>query len=452
MSPIAHRANSVEVPAKLAPLVPGRPLSGSLQDLKRDPIGLFTRAALLGDVVRMEFPYVSLHLFAHPDHVRRVLVEQHRAYGKQTNGHRVLKLFLGEGMLVAEGEAWRKKRRLAQPAFHHQEVGRFSTIMSGAAQEMIARWNGGGVIDADAEMMAISLKIVGLALLSTDLSDRTEEVSDALTTVLGQLGERTTFLFPDMFFPAEDQATFDRALAELDSVVEMIIEQRKNAKNPPRDLLTLLMSAQDEETGERLDTRGLRDEVMTLILAGHETTANALTWSLHLLSRDPEAQAKLFAEVTEVLGGEAPSLAHLPRLTYTSAVISEAMRLFPPGWMLTRSVTTDDEVGGFTIPAGSYVLLSSFITHRDARFWPEPERFVPERFIGESTAPRYAYFPFGGGPRQCIGAGFALMEAAIVLASIAQKFELAPADETVTLWPTISLRPKNGLRVELVPR
>lgn len=433
----------------LAPCVPGRPLTGSTLDLKRDPLGLFQRAAELGDVARMQFPLVTLHLLSNPEHVKRVLVQQHRNYNKQTNGHRVLRLFLGEGMLMSEGEAWRKRRRIAQPAFHHQELARFALVMQQSADELLARLSDGEIVDIDAEMMAISLKIVGLALLNTDLSDRSQVVSTALTTVLDQMMDRVTFLFDDWLYPPEDLARFNEALSRLDSLVDDIIVQHRRKPPAERDLLSMLISARDDETGEGLDARGLRDEVMTMIMAGHETTANALTWSVHLLSINEKPAQKLRAELKKVLGGRKPTLDDLPRLTYTRSVIDEAMRLYPPAWVIGRSVIEEDEIDGFVIPAGSNVVMSPWIIHRDPRFWPDPLKFKPERFAAGTEAPRHAYFPFGAGPRLCIGAGFAMIEATLVLASLAQHYRFEPVDAEVTPWPTVSLRPRGGLRVKL---
>ncbi len=435
-----------------APALPGVPILGNLLQVQRSLLGTFESAAKLGDVVQVNFLNIHTHLVVHPDAIKRVFVDHHKNYGKRTRGYQLLRQVLGNGLVTSEGDFWRRQRRIAQPAFHHQQINTFLVPMVEATQRMLDRWQSLGAqpIAVDADFMALTLEIVGRALLSVDLSDESGEVGQAVATLMRAFTYRVVRpLLPPLWVPTPKNLEFQRSKKAMDDVVYRVIGERRGGQKPPKpDLLSMFMDVADEETGERMTDLQLRDEVFTMITAGHETTANALNWTLHLLDRNPKQWELLGAEVDRVLGGRAPTLEDLPQLVYVDAVIKESMRLYPPVWVVARSLEEDDVIGGFTIPGGTWVFLSPWVTHRDPRFWREPELFDPQRFLsGElEQQPKYAYFPFAGGPRVCIGNGFALMEAKVILAMVAQRYRMRSAPgHQVELEQTLTLRPKNGL-------
>ncbi len=449
--------------SSLVPLPPGiasrHPL-GQLPRIAEDPLAFFLEAAAdYGDVVRFRAGPMRAHLLAHPDGVRHVLQENHKAYDKKTRGFDKLRLILGNGLLTSEGDFWLRQRRIAQPAFHKERIAAFGEKMTAAAVDTTARWRklaeSGATLDVAREMMRLTLRIVGETMLSSDVTGDADAVGDALTFVVEDTNHRITELFDvPLGVPTRRNRRFRAALRTLDEVVlRRIVERRKMspAARPP-DLLTMLMEAKDGESGEHMSDAQLRDEVMTIFLAGHETTANALTWSLYCLSKHPTWDRAVRAEVREALGDGAPTLADLPRLKITRMVLSETMRLYPPAWLMARGVTEDDIVGGYRIAKGSIVFLSPWVTHRHPGVWSNPEGFDPERFTTENEAsrPRLAYFPFGGGPRLCIGQNFALLEAQLVLAALMQgpHVELPPGAD-VRPEPLVTLRPHGGLKMKL---
>lgn len=443
----------------IPPTLDGWPILGSLPDVRRDMLGLFERAARVGDVVRLKFPGRVGHLMVHPDQIKQVLVDDHRKFGKQTRGYEMLRIALGQGLVTSEGDFWRRQRRIAQPAFHHQRISAFADIMVDAVGQMLDGWQAkgpGAVIDVDAEMMAVTLRIVGLALMGVDLCDDTDAVGASVTSVLEETVHRITHpLSPPLWMPTPRNRRLKTALATMHHMIGELITQRRSNPEGHSDLLGMLMEARDEETGEGMTDEQLRDELMTMVSAGHETTANALTWTFDLLSRAPTAEIKLAAEVAEVLADGPPSLANLPRLEYTEATVKESMRLRPPVWMIARSVQAPVTVSGYELPVGTMVFLATWVTHRDPRFWQHPLEFRPERFMsGELEGqPKYAYFPFSGGPRVCIGNAFAMMEAKILLSAIVKRFKLvAVSGHPAEPEPTITLRPKNGLKMRLQAR
>jgi cytochrome P450 len=446
---------------RLAPAVPGDWFIGPIRAVRADPLTTMLRwRQSLGDVVRLHFGGISAHVVFHPDAVRHVLQENARNYNKQTPGFDKIRDFLGNGLLTSEGAFWLRQRRIIQPAFHRHRLEAFAAVMARAADETAERWTPlaaeGASVDVNAEMMRLTLRIVGETLLSTDVASDATAVGAALAVVLEEARDRITRSFelpPAVPTPANRRLA--AAMHTLDGVVERMIHERRRATTPAPDLLTLLIESRDDETGERMSDRQLRDEVMTIFLAGHETTANALTWTFYLLSKHPAAERALHAELRRVLAGRAPTHADLPQLPYTRAVVSESMRLFPPVWMLGRAAIDDDEVLGYHVPAGGLVFTCAFATHRHPDFWANPEGFDPERFAHDaaSARPAYAYFPFGGGPRQCIGNNFALVETQLVLATLAQRFrlDLVPGQH-VEPKPQITLRPRDGVRVTLRPQ
>jgi cytochrome P450 len=427
---------------------------------RRDPVGFLARLARqYGDVSQFRVGPVKMFLLNHPDYVRDVLITHHEKFHKGRALQRSKRL-LGEGLLTSEGAHHRRQRRLAQPAFHRHRINAYAEVMIEYAERTSARWGAGQTLDVADEMMRLTLAIVGKTLFDADVESEADEVGGALTEVMelfGYLLLPYAELLDKLPLPATRR--FRRARARLDAVIYRIIEERRRAAADRGDLLSMLLLAVDEE-GDRtgMTDEQLRDEVMTIFLAGHETTANALTWTFYLLAQNPEAEAKLHAEVDLILDGgrRRPAPEDLPDLRYTEMVVAEAMRLYPPAWAVGRMAIEEHEVGGYLIPRGATALMSQYVMHRDARFFPDPERFDPERFTPEAkeSRPQYSYFPFGGGVRRCIGEGFAWTEATLLLASIARRWRmrLVPG-RRVELKPRITLRPgANGVVMRLESR
>ena len=435
-----------------APGPRGQFLLGNLPRARRNPIAFFMDSFRdYGEVVRFRFGPVVGHLVSSPEGVSHVLVENNKNYGKQTRGYRNLRYVLGNGLLTSEGETWKRQRRIAQPAFHRQRIAGFAATMVRAADDATARLESrrGEDLDLHHEMMRLTLRIVGETLLAYDPTDAADEVGAALGFLLRLANERTRRVFDlPPVVPTRENRRFRRALTTLDTVVVRMIAERRKSTTDRGDLLSMLIGARDAETGESMDDRQLRDEAMTILLAGHETTANALTFTWLLLSRYPAALRELRAELAQVLGGRNPTADDLPKLTQTRRILQEAMRLYPPAWIIGRSAKGPDQIGGYEIPARSIVFVSPYVVHRHPELWSDPEGFDPQRFAREP--PRGAYLPFGAGPRMCIGNGFASMEAELVLATMAQRvrFELVPGGE-VELDPSITLRPRHGVSMTL---
>lgn len=457
----SHAANSRELehqrpgprfgPRRKAP-GPLNPLSGlrflRLETSLRYLCDTFER---YGDVVRYRLGPFPVFLIAHPDGIKHVLQENHTNYVKSQD-YALLKQLLGEGLVTSEGALWLRQRRLIQPIFHRQRVAEFGSVMSEATLEMLDGWEAPAseerAFDVAAEMARLALRIVGRVLLSVDLSDEADEIGAALKAANERFGHFDLgMLLP--WLPTRRNRIAHEASSKLRRLVDEIVAERRRENRDRGDLLSMLLAARDEN-GEAMDDRQLRDEVLTLILAGHETTAMALSWTWYLLSQHPEVERKLEAELREVLGGRPPTVADLKNLTYTGMVIDESMRLYPPVWAIGRSPIENDEIGGYPIPKRSMMVLSQYVTHRHPAFWENPERFDPERFSPENAQgrPRYAYFPFAGGPRQCVGNMFALTEANLVLATVAQRYRmrLVP-NHPVELQPLVTLRPRYGIRM-----
>jgi cytochrome P450 len=439
-----------------APHYPGLPLLGSLLEARKNPLEMFERASKLGDLVELSFPQQRAFLVNHPDHVDRVLHGNIKAYAKQTRGYAALRRILGTGLLTSEGSFWLRQRRLAQPAFHRERIAAFGASMVRATQEMIAAWQpwleSGQSFDLHNEMMKLTLKVVGQTLLSADVTGASAEIGDALTRLLRVISRTTTQIFelPD-WVPTADHRELHSARAALDAVVHRIIADRR-ARGAGDDLLGLFMSTQDADTGESMTDEQLRDEVMTMLLAGHETTANALTWGLWLLAKAPEVEQKLRVELAHALEGRVASTAIIPSLKYTLGVVNESLRLYPPAWILARRAVEDDTLGSVQIPNQALIFISPWLIHRRADFWPQPEAFSPERWLGsDGHAPvsnKNAWLPFSTGQRKCIGDTFALLEMQLVLATVLQRVRITiEADREVVPEPVFTLRPRNGLWV-----
>lgn len=440
------------------PLAPGaHPLFGHARDLDRDgPRFLLSLAQRYGDVVRFRLGPLTPYLVTHPSDVQRVLQEHSAQYTKRAPSYLLVRRLAGNGLLTNNGESWLRQRRLAQPAFHRQRIAAMSQAMSDAAQALARQWEAiadGRQVDVAEAMMELTLQVVGMALFGTDLHDEVATVGRAFTVLNAQLAERvhTLNLLPAILPTRRDQR-YRAAMRELNAVVYRVIERRRAHPSDDGTLLSILMDAADAETGARMDDRQLRDEVVTMLIAGHETTAVALSWALKLLAEHPEQRSRLQAEVDAVLAGRAPTFADVMKLTYTTQVIEEALRLYPPIWVLSRRAEADDVLGGYRVPRGTMVVISPYVTHRHPAFWPNPEVFDPERFSSEASSgrPRFAHLPFIGGPRQCIGASFAITEATIVLATLVQRFTLdLDPGQTVAMEGLVSLRPDGGLPMRL---
>jgi cytochrome P450 len=439
-----------------APGIGGLALFRLMPEFKRNTLRTFVdlwRAH--GDLVCFRGLWTSFMLID-PQHAEYVLQTNSRNYRKGKN-FREVKRATGNGLFVSEGDVWLRQRRLAQPAFHQQRIASFARIMTDSAEAMLERWqplaDRGETIEVGAEMLRLTLGIVGKALFSRDLSDEADTVSRSFEVVRKHTTNRvmSVIKFPANF-PTPQNLRFRQAINNTDRIVYDLIDERRRGEGNPDDLLSLLMAARDEETGEGLSDEELRDQSITIIGAGYETTTQALAWTWYLLAKHPEIENRLRAEISDVLGGRTPTFEDLPRLKYTLMVFQEAMRLYPPAWAITRAAIEEDEIGGYRIPADSEILLLPYITHRLPKYWEHPEEFYPEHFLAESVAarPRFAYFPFGGGPRRCIGNSFALMEAQLIIASVAQKYRLQLADEReVEPEPSVTLRPRGGVRMTL---
>lgn len=413
-----------------------------------------------GDVSRFRVGPQEFYFLNHPDYVKDVLVTHNEKFRKGRALERSKRL-LGEGLLTSEGEHWRRQRRLAQPAFHRQRINAYGAIMVERAARMSEGWSDGERLDASEEMMRLTLSIVGKTLFDADVEGDASEVGGALTEIMNLFGY-LMLPFAEVLerFPILPPVRrFMRARARLDAIVYRIIEERRRSGEDRGDLLSMLLLAEDEE-GDRkgMSNEQVRDEALTLFLAGHETTANLLAWTWYLLARHAEVERRLHAELDEVLeGGRLPTVEDLPRLVYTEMIVAEAMRLYPPAWAVGRRAIEDHAVGGYSIPKGALLLVSQYVMHRDARFYPEPERFDPERWTQAARAsrPQFAYFPFGGGPRRCIGEAFAWMEAALIVAALARRWRMRLAgspQEEIETQPRITLRPRGGVSVILERR
>ena len=455
----ASRTSSPSSP-RLATGPRGLPLLGVALEIRRDPLGTLARTAEYGPVAAFPFGPMRAYLVSHPDGLKHVLQDNARNYTKELFGYDLLRRIVGDGLLTSDGETWLKQRRLAQPAFHRARISAMAERMVRATEELAGQWadtqRTGGVRLLVEDMMALTLRIVGEALLGSDVREETRLVGEAFTVLSHQTTERfrAFHLLPPVLPTAYDRA-FRQANASLRSVVTRLIEQRRQHGEDRGDLLSMFMLARDEETGERMDDAHLRDELLTMLLAGHETTANTLSWVWGMLHQHPDVERALHAELDAVLGGRSPTVEDVPRLVYTRRVLEETLRLYPPAYSLSRKALADDTVCGYQVRGGAVVYFSPYVTHRLSEFWPDPERFDPDRFTPEQVAarPRYAYFPFLGGPRQCIGNTFAMMESTLVLATLAQRHRPRLVEgSTLVPEPLITLRPRGEMPVHILAR
>jgi cytochrome P450 len=409
-----------------------------------------------GDISHFRFSGLDTFLLNHPDYIKEVLVTNNQNFTKGVALQRAKRL-LGEGLLTSEGEFHRRQRRLAQPAFHRQRVALYGEVMTEYAGRTSARWRDGETLDIADEMMRLTLAIVGKTLFDADVESEAGEIGEAMNAVMDLFNALTIPFFELLEkLPTPQMRRFKQARARLDRIMYRMIDERRRSGQDRGDLLSMLLLADDEEgaSGGMSDTQ-VRDEALTIFLAGHETTANALTWTWYLLSQNPEAEARFHEELQTVLGTRAPTPEDFPRLRYTEMILAESMRLFPPAWAIGRRSIESCSIGGFNIPPRSLILMSQYVMQRDARYFPEPERFDPNRWLPENrdARPQFSYFPFGGGPRRCIGEGFAWLEGVLLLATLGQKWHmrLLP-NHPVALRPVITLRPKHGMRMIVTKR
>jgi cytochrome P450 len=454
---IRIRRTTISPQHKTAPGPRGHLLLGSARDIQRDPLRFgLAMTEQYGDVVQIRFFIWPAYLVNHPDGIKHVLQENQQNYNKDFFPYKIFKPLLGKGLVTNDGKSWLHQRRLMQPAFHRKRLDAFGSLMTDATVTMLDQWQDLATreqpLDIAAEMVPLTLRIVGQTFFHIDLSDETHIVGQAVTTVNKLHSDYMYAPFPPLHIPTPRNRRLQASYRALDQVVRGIITNRRSHNTDTGDLLSMLLLARDEETGQGMDDQQVRDEVITLLIAGYETVSTALTWTWYLLSQYPDVERQLHAELDTVLGGHLPMVEHLPRLSYTRMVLEEALRLYPPAWIFGRKAIAEDEIGGYFIPANSIIVLSPYMTHRHPAFWANPEVFEPERFTPERSAgrPHYAYFPFGGGPRVCIGNNFALMEMQLILATVAQRYtlRLVPG-HTVEPEALLSLHPRYGLPMTL---
>jgi cytochrome P450 len=429
-------------------------LIGNIPLASHEPLATFSAwAREFGDIFHYRALWINVFFLNHPDLIESVLVRNYQNFVKD-HVVRKSRWFFGDGLLTNEGESWLRQRRLSQPAFHRDRIVSYAKIMTDYTQQALADWRDGETRDVHQEMMQLTLRIVVRVLFGVE-AEEIGKISAAMN-VLMRNSSGVRLLLPPVarYLPTPAMIEFRRAVRQLDEIVYRIVARRRAGERDSGDLLSMLMQARDED-GSQMSDRQLRDEVMTFLLAGHETTALALSWTWHLLGQNAEAEQKLHEELDRVLRLRAPEFSDLPKLPYAEFVIKESMRLYPPAWSVARTVVSEFELRGYRIPAGANVVMSQWVMHRDPRYFVDAEKFDPDRWLPERSQklPRFAYFPFGGGPRQCIGASFAMMEATLLLASIAQRFRFsAVPGHPVVPVPSFTLRPKHGIRMKLVTR
>lgn len=446
---------------------PGHWLLGCLPEFRRDILGfLLDCAKKYGDVVRLPYGIVgslikrqrgaAAYLLNNPDDIKHVLVTNQGNYERLwvPAARRVF----GQGLLTSEDPLHLKQRRMMQPFFHHQRIMAYAEVMTEKTEQLLEGWQDGTTVDVAQEMMRLTLAIVCKTLFDMDLTEEVKDLAEAITVgqhhITLQYRSLVALFTPD-FVPTHRNRLFRKAGQRLNHTIYDMIHTRRNSGEQSNDLLSILLNARDEE-GQAMSDQQVRDEAMTLFLAGHDTTANALAWTWYLLSQHPEVESRLLAELKEVLGGRAPSFSDLPKLVYTRMVFDEAMRLYPPVYILVRSALHDDLLpSGAAIPAGTDIFMCQYVVHRNPRYFPDPDRFDPERFnpAVKQERPDYAYFPFGGGSRMCIGEPFARMEGVLLIAVIAQRYKMTLlSGQTIVPEPLVTLRPKNGVLMRLNKR
>jgi cytochrome P450 len=429
---------------------------GVMPEFNRDSLAFIERCRDFGDIVRMRFLYLTAHFLYHPDHIEYVLSTNAKNFVKARSLRSpFFQRLVGNGLLTSEGEEWKRQRRLAQPAFHRQRINAYGEVMVEYAERLVRNWKTNELRDIHRDMMRLTLEIVVKTLFNADVSGDADRVGFVLSELVKPFAAQATlkWIF-DNRLPTPAHRRFNSAAREIDDIVYRIISERRNSGSDEGDLLSMLLAAQDED-GSQMSDRQLRDEVMTLFLAGHETTALTLSWTWYLLAQNPGVEQKFHAELADVLGNRPPTVADMPRLKYTEQIAKESMRLYPPAYGVGREVIDGFQLGDYYVPAKSQVFMFQWAVQRDPRFFSEPNQFLPERWTEEFTSslPKYAYFPFGGGPRACIGNYFAMMEVVLLLATIGRKWSFGLSSlHPVGILPSMSLRPADEISLVLTKR
>jgi cytochrome P450 len=450
-------ATAAKISSALPPGPKGHLLLGNLPEISRDWLDFYNRSMdQYGDVVYVRLAHVPIYLLTHPRDIETVLATNAANFTKSSD-YRALARVLGRGLLTSEGEFWKRERGLIQPAFHRQNILSYARIMTAAARRMLDSWPDGAERNVHDDLMRVTLEIVAQCLYGAEVSGSAERVGKAMEVVMDRF---LTNASQAMLFPFDIPVVLAwreyRAINELNSIIGKIIRERRSSNQPREDLLDMLLRARDAD-GKPMSDAQLRDEVMTLFLAGHETTAIALSWACYLIAGNPGVEARLAEELHSVLAGGVPTPDDLPQLRYTEMVVKESMRLYPAVWGVGRKAINECTIGGYRVQAGTNIFILQWRTQRDPRFFPDPESFDPERWrddpIRSGKIPRFAYFPFGGGPRVCVGASFAMMEAVLLLAMIQQRYHLAlTPDHPVEAFASVTLRPKHGIRATATRR
>jgi cytochrome P450 len=429
-----------------------------LRNIRGDLLGILVDGFKeYGDLYMFEIKGQPLqYMMAHPDHIQEVTVKQADKFIKSpdySDRRKGIARFLGSGLLTSDGEFWKRQRKLVAPALHARRIEAYAQTMVDSTLKMLDGWQGRAEVDVDEDMMKTTLAIVARSLFNVDISGEARKIGDAMAVMQNMFGATNgpEALLP-WWIPTPQRFAARRAVRDLNEIVYRMICERRQTNEDLGDLLSMLMLARDD-AGQGMTDEQVRDEAVTMFLAGHDTTANTLNWTWVLLAQHPEIEARLHAEIDRVLAGRTPTLADLKQLPYVERVIKESMRLYPPAFTFSRAAAEDTQVGDYFVPKDTVITVVSYYTHRHPDWWDEPEKFMPERFEHEKNLHRYAYIPFGAGPRVCIGNSFAMMEAQLMLATIAQRYQLRLAPgQAVEPEPLLTLRPKGGLKMRVQER
>ncbi len=441
-----------------APLPPGPGFWRSLAGYRRNPATYFTELARnYGDVMRWH-GVMDIYMLNDPDDVRHVMTQAWPQFNKQNIDYRVLRLTMGNGLVTSDGPDWAHQRRLMQPMFHNRIVNAFDTAINACTETLVEKWRARGPDAAfmlDRELSRLTFQVVGATLFGADIDEHADQVAAMLEVMNVNTKTLRALLTLWPWLPTPGNRRFTRHLATLDRLVYGLIERRRASGEARSDLLGLLLAARDADSGAAMAERQIRDEIVTLMLAGHETSATSLSWTFHLLAQHPEIEAALVEELTRELGGRPAQAADLARLPYLKQVVQESMRVFPPVWGISRALAADCEFGGYRIPAGAYIAILPYALHRHPAHWSDPERFDPSRFARERSESRhsYCYLPFAAGPRTCIGAGMAMLEIQLVLARLLPLFRVRPVPgHPIVPLASVTYRPRFGIRATVASR
>ena len=437
----------------------GLPLSGNILAFRRDTLQFIRDAAKeYGDVAHFRFgPKRHIYMLNNPDQIKEVLVTK-QAHFRKAKGLQVARAVVGDGILTSEGKKHMRQRRLMQPAFHRDRIAGYGDVMVRQGVELMSEWKDGEVLDIHHDMMKVTLAIITETMFGKTVKEGSDKIAHAIDVGLKYVSSKaTSFIDIPLSVPTRSNREFIESSEVLDKTIYALIEERrKSGESGHTDLLAMLLAARDEDDGQGMTDEQVRDEVMTIFVAGHETTANTMSWIFYLLATHPDAEQKLHDELKAVLDGRLPTVEDLPKLSYANLIVQETLRLYPAAWVINREVVEEVEIGGHTYEPGDTLMMSQYVMQRMEKYYDDPDAFRPERFEGDllKRIPAYAYFPFGGGPRVCIGNNFALMEAALLLATIAQQYKLrlAEPEKQVEPEPLVTLRPKNGLMMRLEKR